>query len=700
MIIRWIPYTFIRIVLFFIGGIALGIYLPNAIDQVFAEVLLTALITVYIILFWVFRSRNQALFNLGYLGVPAIFLAGYVHLLIQTASADPDHLLQVQGPVQYYTAVITKFAEEKERSWKTEAKVLEVFAGSWKPAKAKVVLYFSKDSAAFPFQYGDVILIKGNPSLVQRPGNPGEFDYQRYLAFKNIYHQHFVGNDEVRLLKNDPPSTVMQYAIHARLWADEALKRFIVGDREQAIASALVLGVTDGLDNELLNAYAATGAMHVLAVSGLHITIIYMILLWVLKPLLKLHSGKWILALMSLFILWSYAFITGLSPSVLRAVTMFSFIAVARAAGQNTNIYNTLAASAFCILLFDPYLIMSVGFQLSYLAVLGIVYLQTPLYRLWEPKSRFWDEVWKITCVSIAAQVATFSLGLLYFHQFPNYFLLSNLLVIPGSFLVLILGIVLLATSFIHVLASAVGLLLTWSIKVLNIIVFTVEAFPFSLVENIYITVLQSWILVALTVVFIMLFKYKRFSYCFIALPLVVIFAFLQWEHFIQKVNVRKITVYNVHGHSAIDLIDKGQAYFLTDSVFMREHSKIRFHVWPNRLESGIHNVNTATGAPFIFEFKGGKVVTWSTRTLVHLTDKEFLLPAGLEPDWLVIGNNAVYDHGKLGTLGKKTKIILDSSNSYFYADRILKDERWKSFSVHSVIHEGAFDYQINDSNI
>ena len=151
---------------------------------------------------------------------------------------------------------------------------------------------------------------------------------------------------------------------------------------------------------------------------------------------------------------------------------------------------------------------MSVAFQLSYLAVLGIVYLQPGIYNLWESTSRFWDEVWKITCVSIAAQLATFSLGLLYFHQFPNYFLISNLLVIPISFAVLILGLVVLLVSFIGPLASFCGWLLLWTIKALNAVVFTVESFPYSLIDHVYIDTLQSWLLMIAIICCVLLFQF------------------------------------------------------------------------------------------------------------------------------------------------------------------------------------------------
>jgi competence protein ComEC len=544
-----------------------------------------------------------------------------------------------------------------------------------------------------PFRYGDVLLIRGSPQIVQSPSNPGEFDYKRFLTFRNIYHQHFLKRGDVQLMKNDPPFIIMKYALEARQWADATLRKFVRGEREQAIASALVLGVTDGLDNELLNAYAATGAMHVLAVSGLHITIVYMILAWLLKPLLRLRSGPWILAAISLVVLWGYAFITGLSPSVLRAVTMFSFIALARPTGQSTNIYNTLAASAFCLLLFDPYLIMSVGFQLSYLAVLGIVYLQPPIYQMWEPRSYLLDEIWKITCVSIAAQISTFALGLLYFHQFPNYFLLSNLLVIPGSFLVLILGIVILVVAFVEIIAGLLGLLLTWLIKLLNIIVFTVEAFPFSLIENIHITTIGCWLLMSIMVSFILLLEFRRFQFQVAAFVFTLLFVSVQWQHFRERVNVQKITVYNVQGHSAIDFMDRGQVYFLTDSVLLNNADKLRFHIQPNRLASGIGKIFHEDQHPFIQSFDGGRVIRWKDQVLLQIVSKNFVLPQQIDPQLIVIGNNAVADLEPFTQLRHPVKIILDSSNSYFYCSRLMEQAKLKNLELHSVKHGGAYEF-------
>jgi competence protein ComEC len=250
--------------------------------------------------------------------------------------------------------------------------------------------------------------VKGNPNPIKPPSNPEEFDYRRFLQFRNIYHQHFVRKDGIRTIDFAPRSMVVYYALACRSWAMEIITDNISGKREQALASALILGVKDGLDDDLLSAYKTTGSMHVLAVSGLHVGILYGILLLILKPIRKVRYGACVVAGISIGMLWAYAFITGLSPSVLRAVSMFSFAAIANGAGYRTNMYNTLAASAFFILWIDPFMLMSVGFQLSYLAVLGIVYMQSGLYNLWAPEKRVLDQIWKVTCVSLAAQLATF----------------------------------------------------------------------------------------------------------------------------------------------------------------------------------------------------------------------------------------------------------------------------------------------------
>jgi competence protein ComEC len=695
LMFRWTPFTFIRISTIFIGGILLGVYNPGSIPFHFCEVALGVLVFIYFLIFFLKRDFSKTYF--GLIGLPAIFLAGYGHVHLQKHTNQSDHISFHTDSIQYYKAVITTFSQEKAKSWRTEALLTEMYSnGKWNPAKAKILFYFSKDGFERSFAYGDVLLIRGTPAIMTPPSNPGEFDYKRYLSFRNIYHQHFFRQGDLKLIGHEPPSLFIKYAFLSRDWSQRTLEKFVTGEREQGVASALVLGVTDGLDNDLLNAYSSTGAMHVLAVSGLHISILYMIIMWILKPLVKLKSGPWLLAIISLILLWLYAFITGLSPSVLRAVTMFSFMALARPTGQTTNIYNTLGASAFCLLLFDPYLIMSVGFQLSYLAVLGIVYLQTGLYNLWNPTNYLLDEIWKISCVSIAAQVSTFSLGLLYFHQFPNYFLLSNLLVIPGSFVVLILGILLLAIGSINVAGVVVGFLLTWSIKFINYVVFVVEGFPCSLVENIYINTYQSWLIMIAIVMIVLVFQYRKFYPFLFATVSLLLFTIEQWDHHRNAFTKTKLTVYNVTGHTAIDLMENGQTLFFTDSILLADKNSVRFHIHPNRLFAGIQTVHYAgMNSELSHQFAGGKLVSWKGKFIFALQSKTQRLPENVIIDILIVGNNSI-KFTELEKLKSSPRlIILDSSNSYFYTDLFLKQASRAGMNIHSVRHKGAYEEYI-----
>ncbi len=684
--LRWIPYAVVRMVVFFIAGILLGIYLPDFLPEKSLVILFLILLVCYVIRFVLQQVYKRPFFNPGFLGLLIIFLAGYLHLINSTDARRKDNLINLQTPVEFYEAAIISNAQSKERSWKAEATVRCVKTkDGWEKYRGNIVLYFPKTDFKKPYQYGDILLVKGNPQIVPAPGNPGEFDYKRFLAFRKVYYQQFVRQNDVKYIASNPSSVIIYYAIKARIWADTTLTKFVTGEREQAIASALVLGVTDGLDNDLLNAYAATGAMHVLAVSGLHISIIYMIILWLLHPLGKSKSGRLIQAILSLVVLWGYAFITGLSPSVLRAVTMFTFIVVAKTWNRQTNIYNILASSALCLLAYEPYMIMSVAFQLSYLAVLGIVYLQPGLYNLWEPNSRLLDEVWKITSVSIAAQLATLSLGLLYFHQFPNYFLLSNLLVIPGSFLVLVIGLLVLVVSFINPLASFLGLLLQWTIQALNIVVFTVEAFPFSLVDNIYINTFQSWMLMGVITGGVLLFQYRKFPYLVSAFACAILFVVGQWNHFYEDVEGRGIAIYKVPHHSAMDLIDHGQAYFFTDSVLIKNASSIRFHIHPNRLQHGVAIVNAID--PGIAQ--GYRSFTWHGKSILQILNGN-TIPMGMTVDYLFVSNNAVRNLSSLASI-HASQIILDSSNSYYFAGRLLDQAAKLNINLYSVWHEGAF---------
>jgi competence protein ComEC len=492
----------------------------------------------------------------------------------------------------------------------------------------------------------------------------------------------------VRAIASDPPNLVLSSAISVRIWADKQIKSAVSGQREQATAAALVLGVTDGLDNELLQAYASTGALHVLAVSGLHVSIIYWIILLVLKPLDTTRSMKWLLAFISVFILWSYAFISGWSPSVLRAVTMFSFVAFSRPWRQSTNIFNTLASSMFCLLLFDPYYIMSVGFQLSYLAVFGIVFLQPRLYGLWEPSGRLLDEIWKVSSVSIAAQIATLPIGLYYFHQFPTYFLPANLAVIPISFVVLVLGLAVAVFAFIEPLVWILGWILTMTVKLMNGLVIAFEQLPFSVIDNIYITPLQCLIIACLIGSVTLLFIQKGFCWLFIAFVFAFGLSVTQWHRHISMRHLAKVRIYNVRGQSVIDHVAYRKSLVVYDSTQNMEHI-VRTYLHPAGLPEGVTSFSSMQRRN-IKDGPGYRLWRWQGVSILQLTTRR-TVPRQGSVHYVVISNNAVSSLRDLAGV-KCEKIIVDSSNSFYFAERLRNEAVSLGLPVWSVLHDGAFE--------
>ena len=337
---------------------------------------------------------------------------------------------------------------------------------------------------------------------------------------------------------------------------------------------------------------------------------------------------------------------------------------------------------------------MSVGFQLSYLAVLGIVYLQSGIYKLWEPANRLWDEIWKVSSVSIAAQLATFALGLLYFHQFPNYFLLSNLFVIPGSFIVLIVGLVLLALSFIQPVSFALGYIIEWIIKALNFIVFTIEELPFSLIENVYITTFQCWLLMGIVLAIILLVHTRKFVYILSASCIVLFFSIAQWNHFQQDVNIQKLMVYSVKGHTAIDLIDRGQTFFVADSVLLNDSDKIGFHITPHRVMVGASEA-IHSGNSLLKDLRGCSLIIWKGKSILRIYDKDFRLPKNVSVNYVIISNNAIKDLTELGGQIMMEQLIFDSSNALYLTNKLLKQTNSVQANVYSVLHQGAFELYI-----
>ncbi len=615
-----------------------------------------------------------------------------------------DHLIHLADTIQGYKAQVVDIPEIKEKRIACKLEVYGVLINNeWASAKGRVSAYLDIEKGT-ELHYGDLLFVKGSPALTSPPANPGEFDYRQYLIYNRIHHQQFIG-DQFTIIGADNPNWFVSKANQLRAQSTQIITSYITDEAARGVMLALVLGVKDDLQDEVIQAFSATGAMHVLAVSGLHVGIIYALVFFVLKKLgLSKRKYRWWLAILSLITLWSYALLTGLSPSVLRAVTMFSFIAIGQALSRKTNIYNTLAASAMALLIYNPYLIMSVGFQLSYLAVFGIVYIQPKLYERFEFRHWLWDKVWAITCVSIAAQLATAPLSILYFHQFPSYFLLSNLFIIPSAFIALSSGLVLLGVSAVPAVAVAFGWLVNQFIVSLNMVVFWLSELPGSTVNGIYVSILDTWLIYGLLCCLVLFFVKKKFVYAKCALGLTLAFAISQVWHFSQFTRTSEFSVMNVSASRVLDFRSGLYSQMVADSLFTADLNRQRFHLHPKRLlmgspqnpENDKLNVDTRlTQLGKVFSFEGKRILCLDQKAVTRINST-----ARIEVDWLILSENVLRDLTQLKGKISFEQLIIDPTNSWYTDRRLVNQADSLNINYHSIRQDGYFSKRWKKTNL
>jgi competence protein ComEC len=308
-----------------------------------------------------------------------------------------------------------------------------------------VLLSIRKDSLLEGLHVDDQLLIRSEFVEVKPPLNPHQFDYKNYLARQGIYQQVYL--DSNKFLQLESKITFLGWIAKLRSKIQTSLKQEGFSQDEFGVINALLLGQRQEVSKELLNDYSKAGAIHILAISGLHVGIILLILSWIFKPLERIKEGKLIKLILIVLILWFFALLAGMSPSVVRAVTMFTAVAIGQSLQRKNSVIYSLVFSMFVLLLFKPMFLFDVGFQLSYLAVYGIVTIQPKLSNLWKPKWKLIDKVWQLTTVSLAAQLSVLPLSLFYFHQFPGLFLVSNLVIVPFLGIILMGGILIILLS-------------------------------------------------------------------------------------------------------------------------------------------------------------------------------------------------------------------------------------------------------------
>jgi len=408
--------------------------------------------------------------------------------------------------------------EESHFGYKTEAVVEQIFFNeSWYFTNGKIQLKTKKEIEFKLPQAGEQIIIYTKLNPIKKSKNPFDPDFATLLKRKTITHQIYLDSTNWKT-GTTISNSIFLMAGEIRNSLSELLKSGIESSAHHAIVSALILGERTNIDQQIMLAFSATGTIHVLSVSGMHAGLIYLLISYLVKLVFPQERKPLFYSLFTILPLWSYALITGFSPSVLRAVAMLSLIIIGKSAKMFTNVYNTLGGSAFILLCINPDLINNAGFQLSYLAVIGIVSVHPMVYSIFYFKNKWVDKAWVLSSVSLSAQLTTFPLALFHFGTFPNYFLFTNLLIIPLSSLVLFSGIAALAFSSIPFLNELCFFVLNKSMIVLMATVHWFASIP-GATTTIYLSAVECIIvyLMLLSIFILIRFKFQIAKHIFLS---------------------------------------------------------------------------------------------------------------------------------------------------------------------------------------
>ena len=563
----------------------------------------------------------------------------------------------------------------RERSVKVEAEVVQTSEN--KPVNEKVLFFLQQSEEAAKLCYGDLLLVHATLSPIEPPHNPDAFDNQLYLRRRGIHYSGFVRDDAWERVGNHPANRLKLLAQNARnRLTDIYISTGMSGD-ELDVLKAILLGDDDTLDPDLRASYSSAGVSHILCVSGMHVGVIFMIINFLLKPLDLSRYSRILKTVLVLTVIWLYAHITGLAPSVTRSATMFTFVAFGQHLQRNMNVFHSLFASLFILLIINPLLLFEVGFQLSYLAVAGIVLFQPKLASVYHCRTKIGHYFWELLTVSVAAQLGTAPISIYYFAQFPNYFMLSNLSVIALSFVVILSGVALLPISFFPLIPKYLSWLLTWEIRIMNRIIVFVEKLPCSVTEDIDFHIVQVVLLYGVIGCICYLLYHRSRSVFWVANALFTIFC---CSFTVKKLILDRetdFTAYHIRKCSVLEFSAHGQTVWLSDSLFGPDDNLYRYNIQNHARRHHLHGATVpldtiSYDTPFLC--KRGNLIRFDGKNYFILTKSQKTVPKipsrQLSVDCLLLHQNPRLKPEELEATLPFKSVVADGSNTPFYIDR------------------------------
>lgn len=577
-----------------------------------------------------------------------------------------------------YLARITEEPPEKENSWKVPLDIICVINNGRPTTTAgNAFLYLYKDRMPILLHKGDSILVPGKWQLIKNAGNPFEYDYAANCRRNNIYYRQSCSAGNIRLYATSNPRAAT-FIDKGHDWCMQQLDKYITDTKTKGLIQAMLLGDEVNLDEELLQSYSDTGIVHIIAISGGNVAILFMVisfLLWWLKH--KKHL--WIRYAIALPLVWIYVLMAGAAPSAIRAAVMFSLLAFSVMFQKNNNSLNQLFATAFLLLCVEPMWLFSVGFQLSFVAVLSLILFYKWIYNWLPPVNKVVQMLWSVVAASLAAELLVAPLVIYYFHTFPLLFIVANVAAYLFMGLVLVLGISIIVLGFIPAIAHLIGLCTVWIVTVFDKIVvwlqsFNPLSFHFLMLKDV--ELLLVYILVTGAVLFLIKKKKAALFTGFAAACLLFIsFCNDEWI----RLHQHRFIIYNTANVNHIELIN-GKTYSIlhTDTTAVK---KIAYTIKPAHTNWGAWQ--QAKTAP-------GEIIDVNGKTLLIL-NMDIDPSAHFPVDYLFINHPVVTDPVKLQQIFSPKCIIIGSNYKKDEREEFIKTAVENGIAIHSVANDGSF---------
>lgn len=687
----WKKAPFLRLLLPLMAGIIMQWYSPLSLKQVLFIGALGAVLFLLSL-----RLRGYHLFRFkwwyGLSLMILVLLTGAMIVHFRNITHHRKWFGHSLRDSSFVVAVLSQPPIEKQNTYKANADVYAVVNGD-RPMRTtgSIIIYFQKqDDVLQRLKVGATIIFKNRLQPIKNPGNPGAFDYQRYCLFRGITHQVYLPAHGYVVKPMPAIAGFERFVQESRLGVIEVLRKYLPDKREAAVAEALLIGYRDDIDRELLQAYVNTGVVHVIAISGMHLGLIYGLLILLLKPIRQRRHTKALSGIIILLVLWLFALLSGAGASILRSAVMFSFIVIGESIRRPVSVYHSLSASAFSLLCWNPFFLWDVGFQLSYAAVLSIVIFYKPVSNWFYSRYHVFNRIWKLLSVTIAAQILTIPLSAFHFHQVSNLFLVSNLVVVPLSAIILYSEIALVMLSFSETIATLAGKAVNWLLGLMNDYIGLVNNIPFVVSRDITFSLWDAvllFLVIACTAGWFMQMKKRMLFYTLASLSVFCMIRFVE-SGLARKQH--KIIVYNIPNQTSVDFIAGREVYFRGDSAALADPLLYSNHIQPGRVLWNVSPSDTLKklkiNSPYYY-FHGKRILLVDS-TYSGLNKH---LDEPIELDLIILTKNVNIRISALHRLFRCSQYVFDGSN------RLWKIHQWKNecdslhLRRHSVPEDGAF---------